>query len=59
MEQVRAMGGRQVVAETSSRPSYDGTRIFYRRRGYREAARIPDYYRPGDDLVVFTKRILS
>jgi aminoglycoside 6'-N-acetyltransferase I len=52
---IRETGGRLVIAETSSRPAYDGTRAFYRRRGYEEVARIREYYRPGDDLVVFGK----
>jgi ribosomal protein S18 acetylase RimI-like enzyme len=52
---IREMGGRLIIAETSSRPAYDGTRAFYRRRGYQELARIREYYRPGDDLVVFGK----
>ena len=49
------MGGRLVIAETSSRPAYDRTRAFYVRQGYTELARIREYYRPGDDLVVFGK----
>ena len=52
---VRGMGGRLLIAETSSRPAYGPTREFYLRRGYRELARIAGYYRPGDDLVVFGK----
>ncbi|HTO93375.1 MAG TPA: GNAT family N-acetyltransferase [Bacteroidota bacterium] len=52
---VRGMGGRLLIAETSSRPVYGPTREFYLRRGYRELARIAGYYRPGDDLVVFGK----
>jgi len=52
---VRDMGGRLLIAETSSRPVYAPTREFYVKRGYRELARIAGYYRPGDDLVVFGK----
>jgi ribosomal protein S18 acetylase RimI-like enzyme len=52
-ELVRSMGGRLMIAETSSQPRYAGTRAFYLGRGYRELARITDYYRPGDDLVVY------
>ena len=48
-------GGRLVVAETSSRPQYEKTRRFYHTCGYAELARIKEYYRPGDDLVVFGK----
>ena len=54
-ELVRGMGGRLLIAETSSRAVYGPTRAFYARRGYRELARIAGYYRPGDDLVVFGK----
>lgn len=52
---VRDMGGRLLIAETSSRAEYLPTREFYVRRGYRELARIGGYYRPGDDLVVYGK----
>ena len=46
---------RLVVVETAGRPAYASTRAFYRARGYRPTARIPDFYAPGDDLVVYTK----
>jgi hypothetical protein len=48
---------RVVVVETSSRPDYDPTRRFYDKRGYRESARVQDFYTPGDDRVVLTKRV--
>lgn len=44
-----------MIAETSSKPSYDGTNRFYLRNAYRELSRIRDYYRKGDDLVVYGK----
>ena len=52
---VRERGGRLIVAETSSQPKYAATRGFYLRCGYAEVARIKEYYRPGDDLVVYGK----
>ena len=52
---VQSHGGRLIVAETSSKPSYDNTREFYIRNRYLEAARIKDYYRTGDDLVIYGK----
>ena len=55
---VRARHGRLIVAETSSTPRYDATRMFYLRCGYQECARITDYYREGDDLVVYGKYIV-
>ena len=48
---------RLLVIETSSRPDYEPTRMFYDRRGYREAARIRDFYAPGDDRIVLAKRV--
>lgn len=57
-ETVRSRDGRLIVAETSSTPRYDATRMFYQRRGYNECARITDYYRKGDDLVVYGKYIV-
>lgn len=54
-ELIRSRGGRLVIAETSSRPKYEQTRRFYLARGYAELARIRDYYRSGDDLVVYGK----
>ncbi len=47
--------GRLIVVETSSRPEYVPTRAFYERRGYTRAARLPGYYAPGDDLVIYLK----
>jgi ribosomal protein S18 acetylase RimI-like enzyme len=56
MEQyISAEGGRLIVAETSSTENYDATRRFYQRNGYELLAQIREYYRPGDDLVVFGK----
>ncbi|MGH7521034.1 MAG: GNAT family N-acetyltransferase [Gemmatimonadales bacterium] len=52
---LRADGRRLVVVETSSRADYQPTRGFYEARGYTRTATIPEYYAPGDDLVVFTK----
>ena len=52
---VRSRGGRLIIAETSSQARYEPTREFYRRRGYAELSRIRDYYRRGDDLVVYGK----
>jgi ribosomal protein S18 acetylase RimI-like enzyme len=52
---IRERGGSLIMVETSSQPRYEKTRLFYRRRGYEELARIRDYYRPGDDLVIYGK----
>src|SRR6185503_14752118 len=56
-QQIARQGGRLVVAETSSRDDYGPTRAFYEALGYGVAARVPDFYAPNDDLVVYTKRL--
>jgi ribosomal protein S18 acetylase RimI-like enzyme len=47
--------GRVVIIETASQPKYHGTRQFYIDLGYKEVARVPDYYRAGDDRVIYAK----
>ena len=54
---LRRRGGRLVRVETSGTQAYQATRAFYQRFGYRETARLADFYRPGDDLAIFTKRL--
>ena len=48
---------RLVIIETSSLPQYAATRGFYEARGYDVVARVPDFYAPGDDRLIFAKRI--
>jgi ribosomal protein S18 acetylase RimI-like enzyme len=50
-------GGRLVRLETSSQESYGKTHSFYVGRGFLEAARIVDFYKSGDDLVTYVKRL--
>ncbi len=54
---VRERNGYLIIAETSSQPSYERTRGFYTKQDYQLMSRIPDYYKPGDDLMVFGKRV--
>ena len=54
-ERARAERGRLVIIETSSQTKYKPTREFYLGLGYREAARIPDFYKPGDARIIYTK----
>ncbi|MBC7363393.1 MAG: GNAT family N-acetyltransferase [Candidatus Aminicenantes bacterium] len=54
-EEVKRKKGRLILIETSSQPKYEPTRKFYEKLGYAEVARIPDFYRPGDDRVIFGK----
>jgi ribosomal protein S18 acetylase RimI-like enzyme len=52
-------GARLLVVETSSREEYAGTRRFYARSGYVEAARVRDFYAPADDRIVLTTRLTT
>lgn len=54
---IAAGGGRLSIVETSGRSIYDATRQFYLRRGYHEAARVEEFYAPGDDQVIYVKRL--
>jgi GNAT superfamily N-acetyltransferase len=54
---VRALGGRLLVVETSGLPEYEPTRRFYLVTQYALEATLKDFYKEGDDLVVFTKHL--
>ncbi|HSP16030.1 MAG TPA: GNAT family N-acetyltransferase [Thermoanaerobaculia bacterium] len=58
-EDVVRRGGRLLLIETSSQAGYAATIQFYKRNGYRVEARIRDFYRPGDDKLVFAKYLGS
>ena len=49
--------GRWILAETSSKVSYNATRNFYFRNNYTIVAQIKDFYTTKDDLIVFGKYI--
>jgi ribosomal protein S18 acetylase RimI-like enzyme len=49
--------GRLVIIETSSKPEYERTRIFYDSMDYTIAARITDFYSVGDDKLILRKDI--
>ncbi len=56
-EAVRTLGGRLIVLETSGLPAYEPTRKFYLATGYTLEATLKDFYKDGDDLVIFTKHL--
>jgi ribosomal protein S18 acetylase RimI-like enzyme len=56
-EAVRKLGGRLLIVETSGLPKYEPTRAFYLATGYKHEATLKDFYKDGDDLVIFTKRL--
>ncbi len=47
--------GRWILAETSSKESYTGTRNFYLRNNFTIISQINDFYKLGDHLIVFGK----
>jgi len=53
VEEVRKMGGKLLVIETSSQESYGTTRMFYEKIGCTLAATLPDYYDEGDDKLIY------
>jgi ribosomal protein S18 acetylase RimI-like enzyme len=54
---LRGRGARRVRVETSSLEGQGGAARFYDRAGYARAGVIRDFYRPGDDLLVFAKEL--
>ena len=54
---VADLDGRLIIIETAGQPKYDPTRQFYLGLGYKEVARVPDFYKPGDDRIIYTKYI--
>jgi len=56
-DKIREARGRLVLVETSSQPQYEETRRFYQHQGYELICRVSDFYVPGDDKLVFRKRL--
>jgi len=54
-DDLRAMGGRLILIETSGKPEYENERRFYLKNGYEVQTVIKDFYRSGDDLFVYRK----
>ena len=44
-------------SETSSQETYGGTIQFYEKTGYELVGKIKEYYKPGDDKLIFAKRL--
>ena len=56
-EETLRRGGKMLLIETSSQETYGGTIQFYERAGYELVGKIPEYYKPGDDKLVFAKKL--
>jgi len=57
-EMIRDLGGRNIYAETSSRPQYAPTRHFYEKCGYLPEAFLKDFYSPGDSKIIYSKPLI-
>ncbi|MET0405981.1 MAG: GNAT family N-acetyltransferase [Cystobacter sp.] len=54
---LRRQSARIIRVETSATEAYGPTRGFYASMKYVEEARIRDFYKVGDDLIILTKRV--
>lgn len=50
-------GGKAVRIETSQLDGYEAARRLYEGRGYAENGRLPNFYRAGDDLIIYYKEL--
>ena len=58
VEQVLADSGERVLlVETSGLESFEYVRSFYRKSGYDEEARTREFYKAGDDKIIFRKAL--
>ena len=55
--EVQRGGGRLIIVETSGMDKYESTRAFYLGVGYQQEAVIRDFYKAGDDLVIYTMHL--
>lgn len=56
-EMLVKQNARRIYIETSSSAPYDGVRAFYERRGFRTEAVLEDFYRSGDDKIIYVKHL--
>jgi len=54
-EDVKSLEGYLILIETSGKGSYENERKFYTKNGYEVQTIIKDFYRRGDDLIIFRK----
>jgi len=55
--EIKQQGGRLAVIETSGMKKYLSTQKFYEKYDYVLAARIPEFYAPGDDKLIYIKKL--
>ena len=58
-DEVMRRNGKLLLVETSSMETYDGTIAFYEKTGYELVGRIIEYYKAGDDKLIFAKKLVA
>jgi ribosomal protein S18 acetylase RimI-like enzyme len=58
-EEMLRRGGQMLLVETSSQETYGGTIQFYEKTGYELVGKIKEYYKPGDDKLIFAKKVAA
>ncbi len=58
-EEVLRRNGKLLLVETSSMEAYGGTIAFYEKTGYELVGRILEYYKAGDDKLIFAKKLVA
>jgi ribosomal protein S18 acetylase RimI-like enzyme len=56
-EEIARRGGQMLLVETSSQETYGGTIQFYEKTGYELVGKTKEYYKPGDDKLIFMKKL--
>jgi ribosomal protein S18 acetylase RimI-like enzyme len=56
-DRIRQNNGRLIFIETSSKPEYEDARRFYISNNYKLICQIADFYAPGDDKLIFRKKL--
>jgi ribosomal protein S18 acetylase RimI-like enzyme len=57
VQRMQERAGRQVRIETSSKEIYAATGGFYEKLGFSVDGRLRDFYAPGDDLLIFYRKL--
>ncbi len=56
-DRIKQNNGRLIFIETSSKPEYEEARRFYVSNSYKLICQIADFYAPGDDKLIFRKKL--
>jgi len=57
LKHIEANVNGQLFIRTSNVPSYEPTRNFYLKNGYKQVGLLPDFYADADDMIIYYKRI--